>query len=83
MQRNCGLNNAGKVNASANIYFCLIGIVEFFFIRTEVSPVATSTPRERGTTSRRNMSLIRLHYSPVIIAAWIAAPAATASSGFM
>jgi hypothetical protein len=42
------------------------------------TPPKVSIPRERGVTSRSRMSLT----SPVNTAPWIAAPMATASSGF-
>jgi hypothetical protein len=46
-----------------------------------IKPLDRETPRVSGTTSSKNIFLINLDSSPVSFAAYIAAPAATASSG--
>mmetsp|Transcript_12179 Transcript_12179/g.13884 ORF Transcript_12179/g.13884 Transcript_12179/m.13884 type:complete len:265 (-) Transcript_12179:14-808(-) len=56
----------------------LVGIVVFLWINLVKTPPKVSIPRERGVTSRRSTSLT----SPVSTAPWMAAPIATASSGF-
>ena len=56
----------------------LVGIVVFLWISLVKTPPIVSIPRESGVTSRRRTSLT----SPVNTAPWMAAPIATASSGF-
>uniref|UniRef100_A0A6N2NFH5 Uncharacterized protein n=2 Tax=Salix viminalis TaxID=40686 RepID=A0A6N2NFH5_SALVM len=58
--------------------FFLVGMVVFLGIKTVMTP-AVSRRRDRGVTSERTFSLP----SPLKIAAWTAAPYATASSGLM
>lgn len=66
-----------------NICDFLAGIVEFLGIRTVITPPAVSIPRDNGVTSNNNMSCT--FDPPVFVrtAPYIAAPYATASSGFI
>ena len=66
--------------AVENISVFFVGIVVFASTNLVHTPPIVSIPSERGITSRRTTSPIEL--SPAIIAPWIAAPIATASSGF-
>ena len=51
----------------------------FFSIKGVITPPIVSIPRVNGVTSKRRISVT----SPDSTAPWIAAPAATASSGFI
>jgi hypothetical protein len=55
----------------------------FLFIKGLIRPLERETPSVNGTTSSRKMFLINLESSPLSFAAYIAAPAATASSGLI
>jgi len=66
-----------------NICDFLVGMVVFLGMRTVITPPAVSIPRERGATSRRTQLLTCSFPYPVRIAAWTAAPYATASSGLI
>ena len=55
-----------------------VGIVVFFSIKGVATPPRVSIPRVKGVTSRRSTSFV----SPDRTDPWIAAPIATASSGF-
>lgn len=64
--------------------FCfLVGIVVFLGMRTVITPPAVSIPKERGATSRSKSEDTLASPSPVKIAAYTAAPYATASSGLI
>lgn len=62
---------------------CLVGIVEFLPISTDITPPAVSIPRDSGVTSRSRRSLRTSDSSPARMAACTAAPQATASSGLI
>src|SRR6266545_6872993 len=61
----------------------LVGTVVLRLMRVGMTPPAVSIPRERGATSSRRRSCIFSEVSPERIAAWTAAPQATASLGLM
>merc|ERR1712002_1009661 len=65
------------------VWVCLVGMVVFLLMRLVITPPAVSIPRERGATSRMRRSETASLVSPVRMAAWTAAPYATASSGLM
>ena len=54
----------------------------FFLMTTSKRPLRTFNPMFRGTTSSRKNFWIYLSLCPDKMAAWMAAPAQTASSGF-
>ncbi len=56
----------------------LVGMVVFFWISLVITPPSVSMPSESGVTSRRSTSFT----SPLRTPPWMAAPIATASSGF-
>ena len=56
----------------------LVGIVVFLLMSLVNTPPSVSIPRERGVTSKSSTSVT----SPANTPPWIAAPIATASSGF-
>ena len=66
-------------SAVEKIWLFLVGIVLFFSISLVNTPPMVSIPRLRGVTSNSSTSFL----SPLNTAPWIAAPAATASSGLM
>ena len=59
------------------------GIVVFLGITTLVLSPTTFQPRDSGVTSNRITSSRDRFLTPLRIAAWIAAPQATASSGLI
>ena len=61
----------------------LVGIVVFLGIRTVMTPPAVSIPSESGVTSIKRRLSVCADPCPERIAAWTAAPYATASSGFI
>ena len=65
-------------SAVENTCPALVGIVVFFLINLVITPPSVSIPNDSGVTSNNNTSVV----SPPITAPCIAAPAATASSGF-
>ena len=65
------------------VWVSFLGMVELRFRRVVMTPPAVSIPRERGMTSRRRRSWTSWLLSPLKMAAWTAAPYATASSGLM
>merc|ERR1712107_292100 len=62
---------------------CLVGMVVFLLIKLVITPPAVSMPRERGATSSSKRSPTVSLSSPLRMAAWTAAPYATASSGLI
>ena len=66
-----------------NVYDFLVGMVVLRGIRVVITPPAVSIPSESGATSRSNKSLTYSFPYPVRIAAYTAAPYATASSGLI
>ena len=56
-------------------------MVVFLAINTVITPPAVSIPKDKGVTSNNNTSLIDSEPELVKMAAWTAAPKATASSG--
>jgi len=65
------------------IYDFFVGMVVFLGMRTVITPPAVSIPRDNGVTSSKSKSFTLLSPSPVRIAAYTAAPYATASSGLI
>src|SRR5665213_3974038 len=65
-------------SAVENTWFALVGIVVFFWISLVITPPSVSKPSDNGVTSSSSTSL----RSPASTDAWMAAPTATASSGF-
>jgi hypothetical protein len=61
----------------------LVGIVVFLGINTVIIPPAVSIPSESGVTSINNKLSVAYEPVPLRIAAWTAAPYATASSGLI
>ena len=61
----------------------LVGTVVLRGMRTVMTSPAVSRPSERGVTSRRRRSSVLADPWPERIAAWTAAPYATASSGLI
>ena len=61
----------------------LVGTVVLRGMRTVMTSPAVSRPSERGVTSRRRRSSVLAEPWPERIAAWTAAPYATASSGLI
>ncbi len=69
---------AGWLSAAVeNTCDFLVGIVVFFSMIFVITPPRVSIPSDRGVTSRRSTSFT----SPARTPPWIAAPAATTSSG--
>ena len=65
-------------SAVENTWFALVGMVVFFSISLVITPPRVSIPSDSGVTSSSSTSLT----SPPSTPPWIAAPMATASSGF-
>ncbi len=65
-------------SAVENTCCALVGMVVFFGISFVITPPKVSIPKDKGVTSSNNTSLT----SPCKTPPWIAAPTATASSGF-
>ena len=61
----------------------LVGTVVLRLMRAVKTPPAVSIPIDSGATSRRSRSCVFSDVSPVRMAAWTAAPYATASSGLI
>lgn len=66
-----------------NIYPFLVGIVVFLGIKEVITPPAVSIPSDNGVTSKSSKSCTCLLPSPDNMAAYTAAPYATASSGLI
>jgi len=66
-----------------NVCCCLHGIRELRSTSLVITPPAVSMPSDRGVTSTKSTSWIAELVSPLRMAAWTAAPYATASSGLM
>ena len=77
-RRTCTVTVFWLSSAVVKICCFLVGIVVFFSISLVITPPRVSMPRDRGVTSSSNRSLT----SPPNTPAWMAAPTATASSGF-
>nr|CAI5821458.1 unnamed protein product [Callosobruchus analis] len=58
-------------------------MVVFLLIRAVITPPAVSIPKDKGVTSNSSRSCTSSDLSPCKMAAWTAAPYATASSGLM
>ncbi len=65
-------------SAVENTCWALVGMVVFFSINLVITPPNVSIPSDKGVTSSNSTSFT----SPPSTPAWIAAPEATASSGF-
>ena len=65
-------------SAVENTCEALVGIVVFFWISLVMTPPRVSMPSDSGVTSSSSTSLT----SPCSTPPWMAAPTATASSGF-
>mmetsp|Transcript_76625 Transcript_76625/g.120988 ORF Transcript_76625/g.120988 Transcript_76625/m.120988 type:complete len:236 (+) Transcript_76625:442-1149(+) len=74
LMENCDWLSAVETNC----FECLVGIVELRDINRVKTPPRVSIPRDRGVTSKSVISLTLPCKTPP----WIAAPKATASSGF-
>lgn len=66
-----------------NVCCCLHGMRELRSTSLVITPPAVSIPSDSGVTSTRSTSWIAELVSPVRMAAWTAAPYATASSGLI
>ena len=77
-ESNCERAKCDRSSAVENICSALVGIVVFFSINFVVTPPNVSIPRDNGVTSSNRTSFT----SPERTPPWIAAPMATASSGF-
>ena len=60
-----------------------VGTVVLRLMRAVMTPPAVSIPSERGETSSKSKSCVFSEVSPERMAAWTAAPYATASSGLI
>lgn len=60
-----------------------VGMAEFLLINTVITPPAVSRPNDNGATSINSKSSPLLPMVPFKIAAYTAAPYATASSGLI
>lgn len=60
-----------------------MGILVFLSTKRVMTPPAVSIPRDSGVTSISRTSWIRVSLDPLRMAAWTAAPYATASSGLI